>query len=223
MSAVPPVHQSFDNPIDWVDRPFVSMNMVATIDGKILSGKRDEHVMDLGSSVDHATMRAIENAHDAVLIGAGSLRATPGLWYPKRLKRFVVTRSGSIDVQSRFFTDAPDDAYVVFAGPVAPSGVLTLPYPSGIDWEDLLHRMRHELGVRRLLVEGGSETNAEFLSRDLVDELFLTVAPKVKLGRDVPTYAGGDPLPRNGLLDFELAACETVGDEVFLRYRRSRP
>ena len=73
-----------------------------------------------------------------------------------------------------------------------------------------------------LLVEGGSELNASLLSQDLVDELFWTVSPKVKLGRDVPTYADGESLPREALLNFRLLGNETVGDEVYLRYHRRR-
>ncbi|MFN3962547.1 MAG: dihydrofolate reductase family protein, partial [Fimbriimonadaceae bacterium] len=70
------------------------------------------------------------------------------------------------------------------------------------------------------LVEGGSEINAEFLRRDLVDELFLTLAPKIRLGRDLPTYAGGDPLPPGHLMNFDLLSCQPIENEVFLRYRR---
>ena len=69
---------------------------------------------------------------------------------------------------------------------------------------------------------GGSELNAQLLKADVVDELFLTVAPKIKLGRDVPTYAGGEPLPREAILDFDLLESHVLGDEVFLRYRRRR-
>jgi riboflavin biosynthesis pyrimidine reductase len=76
--------------------------------------------------------------------------------------------------------------------------------------------------VEKLYVLGGSEINAELLSRDLVDELFLTVAPKIKLGADTPTFAGGTALPREALLQFELIESQIIGDEVFLRYRRGR-
>jgi riboflavin biosynthesis pyrimidine reductase len=54
-----------------------------------------------------------------------------------------------------------------------------------------------------------------------VDELFLTIAPKVRLGRDVPTYAGGEALPREAIQRFSLVEHQAVGDEIFLRYRRA--
>ncbi|MCH7945030.1 MAG: DsbA family protein, partial [Armatimonadetes bacterium] len=93
-------------------RPYVVMNMVATIDGKILSGRRDENVMDLGSELDHATMRQIESAVDAVMVGAGSLRATGGMRYPERLLRVVVSGSGNVPTRRRFFSEAKGRAFV---------------------------------------------------------------------------------------------------------------
>lgn len=204
------------------DRPYVAINMVSTIDGKTVSGNGDETVEDLGSATDHATMRQIETAGDAVLVGAGLMRATPGLWYPRQLKRYVATRGGDLDWQSRFFTDAPDQAWVVGPAALMPPGTQCLDTGGEADWDQVLGTIRRVHGVERLIVEGGSELNAGLLHSDLIDELFLTLAPKIKLGRDVATYAGGDPLPRANLLKFSLVSCLPVGDEVFLRYRRTR-
>ncbi len=206
------------------DRPAVAINMVATIDGKTVTGEREEPVGDLGSKIDHAAMRNLQAAADAVMIGAGSLRGTPNLWYPERLRRFVVTRSGKIDMGGRFFTDAPEQAYAVLPenGPDLP-GVQCLRFGrDNVDLAAALKHMRDELGILALLVEGGSELNGQLLAAGLVDELFLTVAPKVKLGRNIPTYAGGDPLPRHLVQDYRLIEEHQVRDEIFLRYARVR-
>lgn len=207
-----------------IERPLVFINMVATIDGKIVTGGRDEPVMDLGSAVDHASMRQIENAAQAVLIGAGNLRSTPKLWYPQHLLRFVLTSSGNVPRQSRFFTDAPEKAFVLMDesnGDMEIPGVNKLTFGRDeFDFVKFLRYLRKNLGIQRLLVEGGSELNSELLQLGLVDELFLTVAPKIKLGRSVPTYAGGKELPREAVQAYELVSCLTRDNEVFLRYRR---
>jgi riboflavin biosynthesis pyrimidine reductase len=203
-----------------VERPYVSINMVSTIDGKILTGERNEAVMDLGSKNDHAVMRRIEEASDAVIIGAGSLRATKGIWYPPELIRVVVSQSGRLPWESRFFTDRPDKAFVCTDSQVElPGGVRRLPG----NLRECLREMRIDHGVRRLLCEGGSELNASMIHEDLVDELFLTLAPKIKLGRDVPTYADGIALERADVKRYALVELNRVGDEVFLRYRRPTP
>ncbi len=209
------------------DRPTVFMNMVATIDGKILSGERDETVYDLGSDLDHATMKQIQAEADAVLIGMGSLLATPGLTYNARLWRFVATRTGRVNATDRFWNEPePDRAFAITpieTAAVLPEGIQSISMGEGdVDWAMVFRTFRQEMGIQRLLVEGGSDLNAALLKLDLVDELFLTLAPKIKLGRDVPTYADGEPLDRAAIQNYDLVSCLPVEGEVFLRYRRRR-
>lgn len=219
------VYPDLHFPEPAADRPYIFVNMVATIDGKILTGERDEPVMDLGSKLDHATMRQIEAAADAVIIGAGSLRATPGLWYESRLLRIVATRGGEVfhkpdGTLRRFFADSPERAFVASDKPLdLPEGVRQLPG----ELSAAVRVLRQEHGVKRLLCEGGSELNAQLLRLNLIDELFLTIAPKIKLGADVPTIADGHPLTRGEVQQWKLVSVNPVGDEIFLRYRRDRP
>lgn len=208
------------------ERPYTFINMVSTIDGKTVSGERDQPVMDLGSKIDHEIMRQIEGAADAIMVGAGSLRATPGLWYPKDKIRIVVTKSARLDFGSRFFSDAPEKAIVAGSrqtirqiGQIGLIGLIEAGEEE-LDLIELMRELRTDRGIERLLVEGGSELNATLLEADMVDELFLTLAPKIKLGRETPTYAGGDPLPRQRIQKYHLVEHHVVGDEVFLRYRR---
>ena len=200
--------------------------MVATIDGKTVSGARDEPVGDIGSDVDHQTMRQIEGHADAVLIGAGSLRATKNLHYGPSLVRVVVSNSCDLPYESRFFTECPDKAYVATkssqSDKVAQGVKTLLAGNEELDWTLLLKKIREEVGVEWLLVEGGSEINAALLHMDLVDELFLTIAPLIKLGAGTPTYAGGVPHERGKLTRFRLVSTIVKGDELYLRYRRHR-
>ena len=202
------------------NRPYVYIDMIATIDGKILSGERDESVYDLGSAVDHQVMKQLEASADAVLVGAQTLRAATAKWNPAAKTRVVVSSSGNLPFDSAFFTHgepiiaAPNSSF--FDG----HGYTVL--RAGTDRVDLPELLALLLarGVQRLLVLGGSELNAAILRADLVDELFLTVAPKIRLGRDVPTFADGEALPRVDIQNYDLIGNQAVGDEVFLRYRR---
>lgn len=206
------------------DRPHVFINMVSTIDGKILTGERDEGVADLGSDVDHATMRQIESVADGIMVGAATLRATPRMHYPEHVPRFLVSKSGDFPVFARFFTDAPEIAYVVTTVEGAQAmtdEVQALGFGSEeIDWRELLKVMRQEMGIQKLLVEGGSILNATLFEQGLIDEIFLTFAAKIKLGKDVPTMADGNPLPREAVQNFELLSVIQNESELFLRYRK---
>jgi riboflavin biosynthesis pyrimidine reductase len=204
-------------------RPFVYLNMVSTLDGKILSGDRHEHVVDLGSKTDHLLMDRLESAADAVILGGGSARANPPTWDPKCPTRIVVSESGNLNYDAAFFRGGRSF--------VASSKRSTATLPDHVqrlaigeeafDLPALLAHLR-QMGIKRLHLMGGAELNAEFFAIDAVDEFFLTLAPKVKSGRDVPTISGGEPLPRAYLRKYDLISCIPHENEVFLRYRRTR-
>jgi riboflavin biosynthesis pyrimidine reductase len=220
MRAMPYEYLNFPSPP--ADRPYTFINMVGTIDGKILSGERDESVHDLGSKLDHQLMKRIESQADAVLVGAQTLRATPQAWNPQSPRRIVVTRSGNLPWESRFLSEgeayvaAPTSASLGFGGRVLLAG------NEDVDFVSLFRQLRSHLGIHNLLVMGGSVVNAQILKAELVDELFLTIAPKVKLGERTPTYADGEPLPREQLQRYEIVEHHVIDHEVFLRYRRLR-
>lgn len=219
-----PLYESLDFPLERAgpNRPYTFINMVTTIDSKIVTGNRGEPVQDLGSDFDHKVMRAIQRAADAIMIGAGSQRSSDKITYPDHLLRFVVTQSGNLLYESRFFNDDSAKAFVLCPhSTTVPDYVQTLRVgQSKLDFVEAFSRLKKECGIEKLLVEGGSDLNAQLLALDLVDELFLTIAPKVKLGKDIPTYADGEPLPREQVQRYSLLELHRVGDEVFLRYRR---
>lgn len=223
MGRTDSIYTSLTTDIECPSRPYTLINMVSTIDGKIVSGERDEDVLDLGSKEDHQLMAKIEASCDAVMVGGNTLRATPSAWNPRTLFRIVVTQSGGFDRESKFLSNG--QALIATSEKAVIVGAMEDQIlRAGVDELDfgLLFTKLRGLGIRRLLVLGGSELNAEVLSRDLVDELFLTIAPKIKLGRDVPTYAGGDPLSREMVQGYTLVESHIVESEVFLRYRRTQ-
>lgn len=218
MNTVDHIYEELSFPQSPLDRPYAFINMVATIDGKTVSGTDREPVADLGSDSDHLLMRRIENAADGILIGAGNLRSHPGLWYAKGKLRLVATESGRLDYSKRFFRDDPEKVIVICPETVSvpePFHRLTNSF------REAFEKLRTEYGIERLLIEGGSKLNGELLRIGLVDELFLSLAPKVKLGDCLPTYAGGEPLARTNLQIYEIVEHHRVGNELFVRYRRT--
>jgi riboflavin biosynthesis pyrimidine reductase len=204
------------------DRPYVAVMMVATIDGKILSGDRNEDVSDLGSKTDHELFHRVGAAFGAILIGGETLRATTPRWNPASPVRIVVTGSGKIPMDSEFMKQGRPLVVTTSIDPVEglPESQIIRFAEETVDFPSLFRRLRTDWGLTRLLVAGGSEINAQVFSAGLVDEIFLTVAPKVKLGHNIPTIAGGEALPREGLRLFDLLEHHRVDNEMFLRYRR---
>ncbi|HEX6688366.1 MAG TPA: dihydrofolate reductase family protein [Solirubrobacterales bacterium] len=88
--------------------------------------------------------------------------------------------------------------------------------PEGrVDLPALLSSLREE-GVRALLCEGGPTLHGALQAADLVDDLFLTIAPKLA-GGDAPRIVEGE-LP--AVVPLELAWLLEQDGELFARYRR---
>jgi riboflavin biosynthesis pyrimidine reductase len=158
------------------ERPFVAMNFAATVDGRAtIAGVSGP----IGSAADTAMLVGLRTRFDAVMIGAGTMRAER---YGEIGQRLIVVESG-------------------------PQGRADLPA--------LLRSLRDE-GVRALLCEGGPTLHGSLQAAGLVDELFLTIAPKLS-GGVAPRIIEGD-LP--ALAELELAWLLEEDGELFTRYRR---
>ncbi len=212
----PNVYSSLNFPV-LSDRPYVVIDMVATIDGRTVSGDRDEDVIDLGSKLDHLVMRQLGEQCDAVLIGAQTLRTASPKWNPPTRKRVVLTHSGNLNYDSEFVRGG--ELIIGASSQIMPKAGVVEPLTS---LPEFVGNLKQNHGINKLLVLGGSTVNGQFITADLADELFLTIAPKIKLGHNLPSYAEGDPFSRERMPSFRLVECHPVENEVFLRYQRSR-
>jgi len=89
-----------------------------------------------------------------------------------------------------------------------------------VDITQVVQILHTHYEVRYLLVEGGGTLNFYFFDADMVDEIFLTLAPKVKGGAHLPTMVDGAGLPRERVPQYTLLSAYLEGSELFLRYRR---
>jgi riboflavin biosynthesis pyrimidine reductase len=86
-----------------------------------------------------------------------------------------------------------------------------------VDLTALLRRLKRR-GVNRLLVEGGGEVNWNFIEADLVDELYVTITPRLLGGRDAPTLLEGPGLSMREQRALRLLELHREGDELYCRY-----
>jgi 2,5-diamino-6-(ribosylamino)-4(3H)-pyrimidinone 5'-phosphate reductase len=208
-----------------IDLPYICLNMVATIDGKTLLGSRGNTAKGLGSFMDQTLMRRIQNACDGVIVGASTLRAGNVIYDPA-MTRAVITASGNVPLNNRFFTDASDNAIVFVPECLSQVKRAALQnYAKVIDCgQDRVNvRKASEIlrrqGIKKLLLEGGANLNFEFFAENLVKEIFLTVAPKLKGGTNLPGIADGTGFPDNEYLQLKLLSVYQEEDELYLRYK----
>lgn len=227
------------------DRPFVAINMVMSADGRTVV---DGTERGLGSKLDQRLMRELRVHFDVVMNGGATFRASgtsarlndPGLeqW---RLDRgmtpspiaAVLTRSGDLPPERRFFTDDGFDA-VIYISSAAPDDIRgelesrgrpVVTVPVGNEADAALNHMKQKLGASRVLVEGGATLNGDLMRRGLVDEYFLTLAPRIT-GGDTAHPAvqwPGEPTASGIKQLMPLHAISTETGELFLRYRVNHP
>jgi riboflavin biosynthesis pyrimidine reductase len=92
-----------------------------------------------------------------------------------------------------------------------------------LDLAAALEFLNRELGVKRLLVEGGGRNNGAFLRAGLIDEISLAICPAVDGAKGAPSVFDSteeDTGLRAPVAEMSLESCETLdGGAVWLRYR----
>ncbi|MDW8052867.1 MAG: dihydrofolate reductase family protein [Armatimonadota bacterium] len=211
------------------DRPYIFTNTVTTLDGKLILGEIGSSAAGLGSPVDRMLMHRLEARADAVVIGSSTLRADRHMNYPPHLYRAVVTTSGDLPLDHDFFQKSERGRALVFAPTHLPPdrrfalervATVHLVGETRVEIPEVVRILHTNYEVRYLLVEGGGSLNFHFFAAGLVDEIFLTLAPRVKGGAHLPTMVDGAGLPRELVPTYELISAYLNGSELFLRYRK---
>ena len=225
------------------DRPFVLINMAMTADGKIATANRA--VSSFGSKRDHEHLLELRATADAVMSGARTVDSAaismgPGGEKYQRLRRkrglaefnlrIIVTGNGSIDPRAEVFKHkfSPIIVLTTKQMPVATRRRLQalvdevkICGTKKINFRAALRWLKHKWGVKRLLCEGGGDLNDAMFQAGLVDELHLTICPKIFGGRTAPTIAEGSGFAELPLAaQFELQSLSRIQDELFLVYTR---
>jgi riboflavin-specific deaminase-like protein len=216
------------------DRPYVVTNFAVTVDGKATLHGRSGAI---GSDRDTEMLVCLRTRVDAVMIGGGTMRAErygrpiadPG----KRGRRerrglsqdpLLVIVSGRLDLpwDAPVFEDRGARVLIFTTSDADPpetvAEVRVVRHEGHVDLIEALAHLRAERGVRALLCEGGPRLHAQLLDAGLVDEMFVTHAPKLA-GGDGPGLAVGLPELERPL---EVTWLLEEDGELYARYRVPR-
>jgi riboflavin-specific deaminase-like protein len=215
------------------DRPYVVANMVATVDGRATVAGRSGPI---GGEADRELFHRLRTRVDAVMVGSGTLRverygalvrlpelraAREEAGLPPLPLGVVVSRSLDLPLDIPLFADE-ESRMVVYTQsdadlPECGAQVDVVRLPAGdADMVAAMSDLRAERGVRSVLCEGGPRVLGALIRQGVLDELFLSVAPKLSGGIDEPTIVTGPPLPEPVALDLVWALDSR--ECLFLRY-----
>jgi 2,5-diamino-6-(ribosylamino)-4(3H)-pyrimidinone 5'-phosphate reductase len=225
--------------------PFVLVNMAMTADGKIATANRAIHSFSSARDLTH--LYELRATVDAVMCGARTIEISRSILDPGGLKfrrwrlkhglaeynlRVIVSGSGSIDPTAEIFKKKFSPLIVLTTGRATPeklaqlrelADVVRVCGKKEIDFRSTFRWLHAKWNVRRLLCEGGGDLNDALFRTRLVDELHLTICPKIFGGRHAPTIAEGSGCQR--LVDaqgFQMQSVRRRQDELFTVFSRRK-
>jgi riboflavin-specific deaminase-like protein len=214
------------------DRPYLVLNMVSSLDGKATI---DWRTKGLSTDLDRQLFHRLRTQADAIMVGAGTVRAER---YGRMAKSeelrearvqeglepdpLAVVISARLDLPADLpLLNEPAQRVLIATGSDAslPDDLTSaIAYErTGDDLQLLMSRLREEHGVRSIVCEGGPTLNSYLFVAGLVDELWLTLNPKVAGGAAALTIVAGKELVDPAELE-AVSVAEGDGD-LFTRWR----
>lgn len=217
-------------------RPHVLLSVAVSVDGHIDDGGGHRFPLSNADDFDHVDRIRAES--DAILVGAGTLRAdNPRLLVnsaerraariangqPEYPLKVTVSHTGDLDPEWNFWHHG--GAKLVYCGgpgahrASAALGGLADVVALGerIDFGALLDDLG-DRGVGRLMVEGGERIHTAFLAAGLADEIRMAVAPMLIGQATAPRFLGPAEFPGGPAHRFHLEEVAKLGDVAVLRY-----
>ena len=225
--------------------PFVFVNMAMTADGKIATANRSVH--SFGSARDLEHLYELRATADAVMCGARTVEVSKTIlgtgsekFRKQRLKhglaeynlRVIVSGGGSIHPAAEIFKKKISPVIVLTTERTSAKKLTQLRTladevkvfgETEVNFRLALRWLRAKWGVKRLLCEGGGELNDALFRAGLVDDINLTICPKIFGGRTAPTIADGRGFqPLASAARFELTSIKRKKAELFTVFSRRK-
>jgi riboflavin-specific deaminase-like protein len=227
-----------------MQRPRVILNFAVTVDGKVSTAKQTPS--GFTSAFDKHRLLEIRSLGDALMVGRNTLQIdqmSMGLpdeslrrariqrgqsEYPIRV---VISNSGDLPLDLNIF-DHRFSPIVIYSTTRMPAtnqtglrakAELHLSGGDQVSLPEVLHDLYQTRQVRTLVCEGGPRLAKALAELDVVDELFITIAPILAGGAGAPGILGtsGTFLPSSRV--YQLESMKVEAGECYLRYVADRP
>src|ERR1700722_18901226 len=224
-------------------RPYTIVSCAVSLDGCLDDASPERLILSGPEDLDEVD--ELRSAADAILVGAGTIRAdNPRLLVrddervaareaegrPPHPLRVTLTATGDLDPAARFFA-GPGTALVYAAGAAAAAAArqrlgdkaVVVDAGAELSLAAVLHDLYAERMVLTLLAEPGAVLARELLAADLVDEIRLAVAPFFVGDENAPRFALPAHYPQASGSPMTLASVRRLDGLAVLRYRLNSP
>ncbi len=220
-------------------RPYVLLSAAVSIDGHLDTRPGEDRLL-LSNKEDFERVDSVRASVDAILVGAGTLRAdNPRLLVnsaerrasrvaagePEYPLKVTITGTGNLDPGWKFWHHGGDKLVLAVGHEATAKARANLgdlatvqSVPAEAVWPAALDILGDEYAVKRLMVEGGGTVHTQLLEAALADELQLVIAPLLVGQFDAVRMLGPASYPGGPAARLRLLEARQIGDVVLLRY-----
>ena len=187
----------------------IKINAAMTIDGKIATVSGDSKI---SSRQDLERVHELRSSVDAVMVGISTVLADNPMLSVRLLKktganpvRIIIDSTARIPLTSRILRSAYNNMTIVAVTTRAPisrikkiqsMGAMVIVAGRRAVNLGKVFSIVQNIGIHRVLVEGGGELNWSVLTQALIAELIVTISPVIAGGRNATTLVEGDGYAR---------------------------
>ena len=214
-------------------RPHVIFSAAITLDGKLATRTGDSK---LSSKADKNRVHKLRGKVDAILIGKNTAKLDDPILSVHNTKeknpiRIILDSNATLQNNSRILRTSSKIPTIIVVGERASKKNLQrlekLPVriivcgKHRIDIKKLLIVLRKQ-GIKKILVEGGGETNWSFVKENLTDEVIITITPYLVGGITATTLVDGDGFSTiTKSIKLKLKSIRKIKNEIILHYKKT--
>ncbi|MHA1697145.1 MAG: 2,5-diamino-6-(ribosylamino)-4(3H)-pyrimidinone 5'-phosphate reductase [Candidatus Helarchaeota archaeon] len=222
----------------YQNRPYCILNAAMSIDGKIASISGNT---ELSSSEDWIRVHKLRSEVDGIVVGINTIiKDDPKLrikYFDRkfgRLHRIIVDSNLKIPLDSKVLTfetnlypsiiatteNAPQSKIKKIKS-IDPNNIRIIKCGNNkrVDLTIMTNKLKN-LGINKILLEGGGTLNFSMLKNKLVDELIIAISPVILGGKDAPTLVDGTGFGSlNEFIKFFLIKKQLIGNNLVLWYK----
>ena len=223
-----------------MERPYTIMLVAVSLDGKISPRRQPGQTNPVGPQLIEPQIMARHNAQraavDGIMVGRNCIllddsRLTLRDHDGRQPTRVVLDGLAEIPPTARVLGDEAPTVVVVSreapperVGALEARGARIVVAGHGryVDVRQALQVLRLEVGIERLLVEGGGSVHRSMIAQGLYDEIQLIICPFVIGGStSISPVERSAFWPQGSVPHYKLDEAETIGDYLYVTYKPS--